>query len=286
MPDVYVEAGEVKGAVDKKYLAPAQAEMKTAIANAVKKTKSGMTAVKPGDGKGILVNVLVGKLAQDGNNVTCSLIGELFELPAKKRFNPSGSASGKATVPGKIDPAVAGACVGKAVGELMDKVGPAIAGSQTAPASTGTVNTKSPLIYIAPFQVAYTKDPKAAPLALATRTTAAIAKMMDRKIQANPKRFTQDANAFKQGSGMPAYTIAITVDAVAFNATAKEMVATTKGYVAEHPSGNIRVPNAPGKATQQKMTKPPTDDEKVQLLVDAAEQGTESAINWILKSHP
>jgi hypothetical protein len=285
MPDVYVEAGEVKGAIDKKFLAPAQAEMKTAIGSAAKKTKSGMTTVKPGDGKGILVNVLVSKLAQDGNNVTCSLIGELFELPAKKRFNPGGSATGKATVPGKID-AVAGTCVGKAVGELMDKIGPAITGSQTAPASTGTVNTKSPLIFIAPFQVAYTKDQKAAPLALAARTTAAITKMMDRKIKANPTRFTQNANAFEQGSGMPAYTIGITVDAVVFNASAKEMVATTKGFVAEHPSGNMKVLNSPGKATQQKMTKLPTDDEKVQLLVDAAEQGTDSAIKWILQAHP
>jgi hypothetical protein len=64
------------------------------------------------------------------------------------------------------------------------------------------------------------------------------------------------------------------------------MVATTKGYVAEHPSGNMLVTNVPGSATQLQMTKAPRDDEKVQLLVDAAESATDTAIKWILKKHP
>jgi len=285
MPDVYVEAGEVKGAIDKKYLAPAQAEMKTAIANAAKKTKSGMTTVKPGDGKGILVNVLVGKLAQDGDKVTCSLIGELFQLPAKKRFNPGGSASGQATVPGKIE-ALAGTCVGKAVGALMDEVGPAIAGSQTAPASTGTVNTKSPLIFIAPFQLSYPKDAKAAPQDLISRAKDAITAMMEKKFKANPTRFTLDSNTFKLGSGMPAYVIGLTVESLVFEPKAKEMVAKTKANIAEHPSGNMKVLSLGGGAKMDQLSKPPRDDQKITLLVDAAGGAIDNAITWILKTHP
>ena len=281
MADVYVEAGTVKGSVPNNYLTPAQAAMKAAVTAAVKKIGSGMTTVKPVGGKGIQVNVVVTKLVQDGNNVTCALIGELLELPSKQRFNPGGSARGEGKVAGKIE-AVAGACVGAAVADLMNKIGPAIAGSQAAPASTGTAGSKSPLIFIAPFNV----DPKGVPPALAARTKTAITNMMDRKIKANTKRFTQDGKAFKVGSGMPAYVISITVESVVFDAGAKELVATTNGNVSEHPSGNIKVTGLPSRATQPGLTKVPKDDEKVQLLVDAAESGTEAAIKWILQTHP
>src|SRR5262245_366112 len=148
MGDVYVEVGEVKGKVDKKYLSNAQAGMKAAITEAVNKAKSGMTTIKPSGGKGILVHINVGKLDQDGRNVSCSQFGELNELPKKEPFNPGTSTTAKGSVPGKID-AVAGDCIKKAVAELMDKVGPAIASSQAAQAATGTGASTSPLIYIA-----------------------------------------------------------------------------------------------------------------------------------------
>src|SRR3990172_1904020 len=77
MADVYVEVGIVKG-VANNYLASAQAAMKAAITDAMKKVGSGMTTVKPSGGKGIQVNVLVTKLVQDGINVNCLLISELF----------------------------------------------------------------------------------------------------------------------------------------------------------------------------------------------------------------
>jgi hypothetical protein len=284
MPDVYVEIGTAKG-VPQAYRDAAQAAMTAAITAAVKKTGSGLTLVKSSSGKGIQVNVQVTKLVQDGNDVTCVLIGELFELPSKERFNPGGSLRGEGKVPGKID-AVAGDSVGAAVADLMGRISAGIAGSQAGPASTSTAKSKAPLIFIAPFDVAYTKDPNAAPLALAAKTTTAITNMMDRKIKANTTRFTQDATKFQVGSGMPAYVIGITVEAVVFNAGAKEMVATTKGYIAEHPGGNIKVTNIPGQAKQLQMTKPPSDADKVQLLVDAGEQGTETAIKWILQTHP
>ena len=134
----------------------------------------------------------------------------------------------------------------------MGKIGPAIAGSQAAPASTGTAQSKSPLI-------------------------SAITDMMDKKIKANPTRFTQNASAFKIGSGMPAYVIGTTVDAVVYDASAKEMVATTKGYVAEHPSRSMKVTNAVGRSKQPQMTKPPSDEDKVLLLVDAAGSWTDTA---------
>ena len=81
MADVYVEVGTVKG-VSNNHLAASQAAMRAAVVAAVKKPGSGLTTVKPASGKGILVNVIVTKLAQDGTNTTCMLIGELFELRA------------------------------------------------------------------------------------------------------------------------------------------------------------------------------------------------------------
>jgi hypothetical protein len=285
MPDVYVEVGAAKS-VPPKYLAAAQAEMKAAIIAAVNKTGSGMTTVKPPRGQGIQVNVLVFKLTQDGANVTCSAIADLFELPSKQRFTiASGSPRGQGKVAGQLD-AVAGACVGAAVADLMVNIGPGIAGAQTAPASTGTAASKSPLIFIAPFQVNYTKDPNAAPAGMSAKAIADITTMMTNKIKANPLRFTQNPSAFKAGSGMPAYAIGIKVESVVFDADAKQMVAKTQGYVAEHPSNSMKVLSLPGKATQPQMMKPPRDEDKVRLLVDAAEAATDNAINWILKTHP
>jgi hypothetical protein len=283
MPDVYVEAGTVKN-VPNNYLTSAQSAMKAAVAAAANKTGSGMTTAKPPGGKGIQVNVLVTKLAHDGSDVTCGLIAELYEIPAKQRFTAGGSARGEGRVSGKID-AVAGACVGAAVTDLMAKIGPAIAKSQAPVAATGTAASKSPLIYIAPFQIAYAKDPNAAPAALASKTNAGITAMMDKKIKANTKRFTQDAKAFQSVSGMPAYIIGITVVKVTYNAAAKELVASVQGYVAEHPSGNIIAPIPPNSA-KTGMSKPPTDADQVSLMVDAADDATRTAIDWILKKHP
>jgi hypothetical protein len=280
MADVYVQVGTPK-AVASKHLAAAQAAMTAAITDAVKKTGSGMTTVKPPGGKGILVNVLVTKLAQDGTNVTCNVIAELLELPSKGRFNPGGSAKGEGKVPGKID-ADAGACVRAAVADLMVKIGPAIAGSQAASASTGTAQSKSPLIFIAPFDV----DTKAAPANHVASTKTDITTMMEKKFKANPTRFTLNPSAFKVGSGMPAYVIGTTVDAAVYTANTKEMVATVKGYVAEHPSRSMKVTNAVGQAKQQQMIKPPTDQEKARLFVDAAESWADAAMKWILKTHP
>jgi hypothetical protein len=181
---------------------------------------------------------------------------------------------------------VAGTCVGKAVGELMDKVGSAIAGSQNAPASTGTVNTKSPLIFIAPFEVSYPKDAKAAPQDLSERAKTAIAAMMEKKIKANTTRFTLDSNAFKQGNGMPAYVIGMTVESLVFDAKAKEMVAKTKAHIAEHPSGSMKVLSLGSAGKMDQLSKPPRDDQKISLLVDTAGSGTDKAIDWILKTHP
>ena len=279
MPDVYVEVGTVKG-VPNNYLAPAQDGMKGAIIAAVKKTGSGMTTVKPAGGKGIQVNVLVRKLAEEGGHVTCSLFGELFELPSRQRFSPGGSPRGEGKVAGKIN-AVAGACVGAAVADLMNKIGPAIVGSQAAPAATGTVGSKSPLIFIAPFQV----NAKAAPAALVVKAKEAITRMMDKKIRANPKRFTQDSKQFKIGSGMPAYVIGMAVQALEFDAGTRVLMATTRGEVAEHPSGEIRLPGALGRAKLSGMTAP-RDADKVDAIVAAAESATDTAIKWILQTHP
>src|SRR5215475_6128765 len=176
MGDVYVEAGDVRG-VDNKYLSNAKAGLQAAVKEAANKANSGLTTVKPGGGKGIRVNVIVRKLAQDGNNVTCSLIGELKELPGMQPFNPKGSAAGEGTVPGKID-AVAGDCVRKAAADMLDKVGSAIATSQAAPAATGTVGSKSPLIFIAPADVTYPTDAKVADQDVKDKAKAAILEKM------------------------------------------------------------------------------------------------------------
>lgn len=285
MGDVYVEVGDVKGKVDNKYLSNAQAGMKAAVTEAVNKAKSGMTLVKPGGGKGIRVSVVVKTLAQDGNNVSCSLIGVLQELPGKEPFTPSASAAGEGKVAGKID-AVAGDCVKKAVADMMGKVGPSIATSQAAPASTSTAASKSPLVFIAPFQVGYPSNTTAAPAGLAAGAKTAITTMMDRKIRANTARFTQNSAQFKAGSGMPAYAITINVESLVFDASARELRAKAKGFVAEHPSGSIRVPTITGGAKIPDITRPPRDPDQIQLLADAAEQAMDTAINWILTTHP
>ena len=84
---------------------------------------------------------------------------------------------------------------------------------------------------------------------------------------------------------MPAYIIGITVVKVAYNAAAKELIASVNGYVAEHPSGNIIAPIPPN-AAKTGMSKPPTDADQGALLVDAADDATRTAIDWILKKHP
>ena len=285
MGDVYVEAGEVKGAVDKKFLPQAENGMKTAIAAVTRKAKSGMTVVKPGDGKGIRVNIIVGKLAQDGSNVTCSLIGELFELPSKQRFNPGPRANGKATVPGKIE-AVAGDCVGKAVGDLMDNIGSAIAGSQAAPAKTGTAASKSPLVFVV-LDFSYPKDAKDAQQDLKDKAKAAITDYAKKKIGQNPQRFTLDPTAFKQGSGMPAYTIQIRVEKFLFDAATKELTATVNGLISEYPDDIMRVPQV-GAATSTRSgySRPPREADRIQTLLDATDGIVGKATKWILDTHP
>ena len=137
MPDVYVEVGTAKG-VPPKYLAAAQAEMKAAIIAAVNKTGSGMTTVKPPRGQGIQVNVLVFKLTQDGANVTCSAIADLFELPSS---SASLIASGQPARPGKVAgqlDAPAGALRGRRSCRPDGQYRPWDCRSTDAPASTGT----------------------------------------------------------------------------------------------------------------------------------------------------
>jgi len=276
MGDVYVEAGEVKGSVDKKFLPQAQAGMAAAIKAAVNKPKSGMTTVKPGGGKGIRVNVMVHKLAQDGSNVTGTVIGDLYELPSKERFTVGGSPKGQATVPGKIE-AVAGDCVKQAVADLMDKIGPAIVGSQAEPA-TG----KSPLIFIAPVEF---KDASGAQQDLKDKMKAAVLDLAKKKIEANPKRFTMDPDAFKQGSGMPAYVLNAAVIKFAFDPTNKQMVVQVKVTINEHPGGKWRSEKT-GDAVLSGFSRPPKEADQVQVLRDAAERAIDKAIEWMLKEHP
>src|SRR5262245_44407894 len=126
MADVYIEVGLIT--VSKKYAAVAQDAMKAAITATVQKSGSGMTLVTPLGRKGVRVNAVVTKLAQDGNDVNCVVISDLYELPGNTRLGGAGG-KGAATVTGKID-AVAGACVGAAVTDLMSNIGPAIVGSR------------------------------------------------------------------------------------------------------------------------------------------------------------
>ena len=276
MGDVYVEAGDVRG-VDNKYLSNAKAGLQAAVKEAANKANSGLTTVKPGGGKGIRVNVIVRKLAQDGNNVTCSLIGELKELPGMQPFNPKGSAVGEGTVPGKID-AVAGDCVKKAAADMLDKVGSAIATSQAAPAAPG----KSPLIFIAPVEF---KDASGAQQDLKDKMKAAVLDLAKKKIEANPKRFTMDPDAFKQGSGMPAYVLNATVIKFAFDPTNKQMVVQVKVTINEHLGGKWRSEKT-GDAVLSGFSRPPKEADRIQVLRDAAERAIDKAIEWMLKEHP
>jgi len=286
MGDVYVEAGEVKGKVDKKFLPQAQDGLKTGIAAAARKAKSGLTTVKPGGGKGIRVSVMVFKLGQDGSNVTCTVIGDLLELPSKERFTVNGSPKGEATVPGKIE-AVAGDCVGKAVGDLMDKIGPAIATSQAAPAATGTASSKSPLIYIAPADVSYPTDAKDADQDVKDKAKAAIIDAMQKTFGKNPKRFTLDSGAFKQGSGMPAYVLHIRVEKFVFDPNTKEMIATVKALIHDYPADSMQVPAVAATSKGSGYTRAPREADKLQVVRDAAQGMTEKAINdFFLKKHP
>jgi hypothetical protein len=281
MPDVYVEVGTAKfmRPGDKTYAAPAQAGLAKAVTSAVKKTNSGMTPIKPGDGKGIQVNVMLRKLAQEGNSVTCDLIGDLLELPSKQRFTISGiRSSGEASVPGKIA-AVAEDCVTKAVGDLMDKIGPGIAASQKASTSAGTANAKSPLIFIV-IEVSYDKN--AAPQDLAARTKAAAVTAMERKFKANP-RFTLNKADFKPG--MPAYLIKAGVEKLWFDAKAGEMVALAAAAVAEHPNNNMRTRSS-ARVKVPGLTKPLKESEQIGLMADAAEGTLDKAIQWMLDTHP
>ena len=276
MGDVYVEAGDVRG-VDNKYLSNAKAGLQAAVKEAANKANSGLTTVKPGGGKGIRVNVIVRKLAQDGNNVTCSLIGELKELPGMQPFNPKGSAAGEGTVPGKID-AVAGDCVKKAAADMLDKVGSAIVGSQPATAATG----KSPLIFIAPVEF---KDASGAQQDLKDQMKAAVLNLAKKKIEANPKRFTMDPDAFKQGSGMPAYVLNAAVIKFAFDPTNKQMVVQVKVTINEHLGGKWRSEKT-GDAVLSGFSRPPKEADRIQVLRDAAERAIDKAIEWMLKEHP
>ena len=285
MGDVYVEVGEVKGKVDKKYLSNAQAGMKAAITEAVNKAKSGMTTVKPGGGKGIRVNIVVKTLAQDGDKVTCSLIGELKELPGGQAFNPKVSAAGEGTVPGKIE-AVAADCVKKAVADMMAKVGSAIANSQAAPAATGTASSKSPLIFIV-LDVSYPKDAKLAQQDLKEKAVAAVTASAKAKVGENPERLTLDASKFKDGSGMPAYKIQLTVDKFVYDDKAKEMVAKVNGMVLEYAGDTMRVPSL-GAATSKmdQITRPPKEAEQILRLKEATDVVAGKATKWILEQHP
>jgi hypothetical protein len=284
MPDVYVEVGTAKNVKNAAYVTPAQEGLRKAVTAAVKKHNSGMTTIKPADGKGIQVNVMMGgQLTQDGNKVTCSLVADLYELPGKKRFSAGGSPNGQASVPGKIE-AVAEACVAKAVGDLMDKITPGILASQTAAASTGTANTQSPLIFIT-FEIVYTKDAKAAPQDLAPMAKTAVTSLIERKFKGNP-RFTLDEKVLQRGSGMPAYAIKMTVESVAFDPAAGSLVVATMGYVAEHPSGTMRVPRVGGRTKASGFTKPPRDRDKVDIVVESAAGTADKAIKWILDTHP
>src|SRR5262245_23451194 len=286
MGDVYVEAGEVKSIPDKTFLPQAQAGMAAAIKAAANKPKSGMTTVKPGGGKGIRVNVLVFKLAQDGSNVTCTVIGDLNELPSKERFTVSGSPRGQATVPGKIE-AVAGDCVGKAVGDLMDQIGPAIATSQAAPAASGTATSKSPLIYIAPADVSYPTDAKDADQDVKDKAKAAVIDAMQKTFAKNTKRFTLDSSAFKQGSGMPAYVLHIRVEKFVFDPSTKEMIATVKALIHDYPGDSMQVPAVAATSKGSGYTRAPREADTLQVVRDAAQGMTEKAIyDFFLEKHP
>jgi hypothetical protein len=286
MGDVYVEAGEVKGKIDKKFVPQAQDGLKKAIAAAARKANSGMTTVKPGGGKGIRVNIMVFKLEQDGANVTCTVVGDLLELPSKERFTTGGTPRGQGTVPGKID-AVAGDCVGKAVGDLMDNIGSAIVGSQAAPAATGTAASKSPLIYIAPADVSYPQDAKDADQNVKDKAKAAIIDAMQKTFGKNPKRFTLDSSAFKQGSGMPAYVLHIRVEKFVFDPKTKEMIATVKALIHDYPGDSMQVPSVAATSKGSGYTGAPREADKLQVVRDAAQGMTEKAINdFFLKKHP
>ncbi len=280
MANVYVEVGTIKLGVPDKHKGGAQIAMSNAITAAVKKAGSGLTTVKPPNGKGIQVNVQVFKLKEDGNTSVCVLVPDLLELPTKQRFTIAGSVKGEGKAPGKLDIATA-ACVGAAVADLMTKIGPSIAGSQ-APATTGTAASKSPLIYMAPIQL----DLKNVPPTQINSVKQGITKMVERKLQANPTRFTQDSTKFTVGSQMPAYTLGITAVSVSFDPTAKQAVATVNWTIADHPSGSTNVLKASASAKQPGTIKPPSDSDKGQLLIDAAEAATDAAIKHLLQKHP
>ena len=97
---------------------------------------------------------------------------------------------------------------------------------------------------------------------------------------------TQDSTKFKIGSQMPAYTLGITAVSVSFDPTAKQAVATVNWTIADHPSGSTNVLKASASAKQPGTIKPPSDSDKGQLLIDAAEAATDAAIKHLLQKHP
>ena len=289
MPDVYVEPGTAKftksiSNLSNTYGTPAQKGLESGVINAVRKTNSGMTTAKPSDGKGIQVGVFLTKLAQEDDKVSCAVIGELFELPGKGRFTGASNASGQASVPGKIG-AVAADCVAKAVGDMMGKITSGIVASQNAPASTGGTNTSnatSPLIFIT-FDVTY---PSTFPKDLEARATAAMTAGLDKKFKANTQRFTLNPNAFKRGSGMPAYQIGMTLETLKFDAGSGEFVIETRGYIAEHPSRNMIVLRVGSRSKMSGYTREPRQQDKATAIQDATESTADKVIQIILQRTP
>jgi len=113
----------------------------------------------------------------------------------------------------------------------------------------------------------------------------AVLDLAKKKIEANPKRFTMDPDAFKQGSGMPAYVLNAAVMKFAFDPTNKQMVVQVKVTINEHPGGKWRSEKT-GDAVLSGFSRPPKEADRIQVLRDAAERAIDKAIEWMLKEHP
>ena len=274
MGDVYVEAGDVKSGTrfPAKQLPAAQVAGKQAMANFIRKQGSGMTSQKPGSGAGVRVNVILSEFVEEKGSFSCKLIGELFELPKNERKTTDLSARGEGKVIGEKPDAALIKCVDLAVTEMMTRVAPSI----TAPPPT----VKSNFIYIGPFKVTYTKDAKKAPPGLAEAAIKAVTAMMDRLVKRNGRLLQ---GTYQTGSGVPGYTLKISVDEVAVDQKMKVAAIKTKGEVTTYPDDQMFVLGLPGTG---KVLQSISDKDLVLAITDLAEGAVQKAIRAIIDKNP
>jgi hypothetical protein len=274
---VNVEPGAVTGKVGNNAAAAAQG-LANGVANYANKAGSGMSLQKAGTSKtGVQINVVVVALIDKGNgNFECTVLADFKELPKKERLTIDGIAKATATGAG-----VTGA-VSAAVEKLMDQAAQSITGSSGAQVVVG----KAPLIYMAPFTVNYMSQAPSAAVLVQNAAKAAVLAAADKRVQKNPKRFTQDAKKFTVGSGMPAYGMGLDIKALTYDATKREAVATIGFSLYKHPGKSMIGLTTDANAKAMGQMKPPTDAEKAQLWSDAAANAVDKTLDKLLKLHP